>query len=162
MNKVVEEADKIAKHDRLVNLTSTALPQPPKPLKPKKQTTNDVPIPLYTKRVSESDLPQTQVTKPPKSKENASNNDEFAIDFNNSYDNALLSSIPIELLSSQAASSEVDIKFDPELKLSQIVPSQAAPTLKATQSSNEKKFFKNRINPVTPDVPLSMTQKLRK
>lgn len=142
--KICEETDKNGKHERLLDLTSTALPRSTHPLRPRRQLTQD--------------LPQTQLS-PPKSIES-----EPPDDLDNSYDNAVLGSlcsIPMELLSGQK-----DIKFDPELKLSQIVPIQTASTLKAAPSSGEKKFFKHRSNPIhntaPQEIPLSQTQKLRK
>lgn len=158
--KVMEDADKKAKHERLVNLTSTALPQTTKPLRPKRQLTDEVPVPL-PKRMSEPELPRTQIT-PPKTKAPATSKAYTSIDFDDSYDNAVLSSIPIELLASQPQSSRVEIKFDPERNLSEIVTQPRASTSKASSGSSEKKFFKNRVSQVSQDVPLTMSQKLRK
>lgn len=151
VTKVMEEADKKAKHERLVKLTSTATPQKTLP-----------------KRMSEPELPRSQIT-PRKRKAPATSKADFPVDLDDSYDNAVLNSIPIELLSSQTQSSRVDIKFDPERNLSQIVtPSAAfvtpspASSSKPASGSSEKKFFKSRSTPVPQTALLNMTQKLRK
>lgn len=159
LTKVIEEADKKAKHERLVNLTSTARPQPTQPLRPKRQMTDEIPVPL-PKRMSEPNLPRTQVT-PRKSKAPATSEEDYPVDLDDSYDNAVLSSIPIELLSTQQP-SQVELKFDPERNLSQIVTQPPVSTSKNAPVSSEKKFFKSRVGPVAKDVPLNMTQKLRK